>query len=677
MRRIARHYNNRMVAKRDSLVRQCRCKRQQTYRHVVRGILSLLLLCVLPAAMAASTVDIAAVVGFTDTFYPGRWTPLNVTVTNRGGDVSGDLEVQVTGGDELQGQLYVTSHRRKLELHRNSRKRLQFTILPQSLSHPLVIRMLEDGRELSRAEVDLRKRFIAERQLLVLSRDANLNYLNEGSANGLRVLYPHPELLPAHWRGYDAVEAVIVHGVSLERLTANQFDALQKWIAQGGILAVSGGPDYAELRRPRLASLLPGLPLGMTRVDADALQSAFSTSLDVSRPVHVNRLGAFRGRARLRAGTVPLIVERTLGRGRVLYLTFDVAAQPFDRWEGMRKLWLDNLRLPRSETALGKPEPVAESALRALVRADAPDFPSHTTVFLFLALYLGLLLAVCRFPARETRLGRLSSILAWIAPALFAPAAWLLFGPAAFHRGPTAAAMAVIEPLPDSIYARLELELGVYATRSGAFRLEYGGVEPVWHRPRRAARQGNAEAWVFGEGPRHFLQPADGRRYVMHALVGEDVIAFHLELSVRDEINGPRVILDNASGRPLEDLWLVFNGYAYSLGSIEDGVRIERAFSRRIQGVEVGAAAWRTVLRPPSGAPLQDVTPTRIALERKLQERDEIGYPGRRHALLIGYTASPLRPAAASADWARLERTLVAFRVAVLSSGTSSGREDK
>ena len=100
-----------------------------------------------------------------------------------------------------------------------------------------------------------------------------------------------PELLPAHWQGYDAVAAIVVHGVSLERLSASQFDALHKWIAQGGILAVSGGPDYALLAKPAPRRAPARSAAGMTRVDAAALQRAFSASLDVSRPVHVNRLG--------------------------------------------------------------------------------------------------------------------------------------------------------------------------------------------------------------------------------------------------------------------------------------------------------------------------------------------------------------------------------------------------
>ncbi|HET7597148.1 MAG TPA: hypothetical protein VFK15_09475, partial [Burkholderiales bacterium] len=181
------------------------------------GILMLMLSWALPAA-AAGDLDITAVVGFADTFSPGHWTPLEVTVANRGQDLNGEIAVDVTGGDELQGPLFITSYRRRLELHRDTRKRFQFTVLPQSVSQPLVIRVRAQGRELSRTAVDLRKRFIAERAILVLSRNANLDYLNEGSADGLRVLYPHPERLPAHWRGYDAVEAVVVQGMSLDQL---------------------------------------------------------------------------------------------------------------------------------------------------------------------------------------------------------------------------------------------------------------------------------------------------------------------------------------------------------------------------------------------------------------------------------------------------------------------------
>lgn len=622
----------------------------------------------------ADTVEITAVVGFADTFQPGRWTPLHVSVMNHGRDLSGEVEVQVTGGDELRGRRFVTAHRRKLDLQRNSRKSLQFTILPQGLSQPLVIRVVSDGLEQARAEIDLRTRSIAERMLPVLSRNADLDYLSEGTARGLRVIYPHPELLPAHWRGYDAAAAVVLHGTSLERLNASQFDALHKWIAQGGTLAVSGGADYALLRRPRLAALLPGLPAGMTRVDGEALQAAFSASLDVSRPVYVNRLEAYQGNVRLRAGTQPLIVERAVGLGRVLYLTFDVASHPFDRWDGMRKLWKESLELspPAMVTAGGAPT-TAESPVLALIRAESKDFPRYAAVFIFVSLYLGTLLAAYRFPTRGTH--RLAALRVWGAPVVFAPVAWLMFGPAAFPRDPTAVAVAVVEPFPGSSYARLNVDLGLYASHSRKLQLEYAGAEPVLHPSREALRRGNVPDWVVGEGSRRFVEPRDRRRYVLHTLEGTDVITFRIDASVHDETAGPRVVLENSSGSAIDALWLVFDGHAYALGAIADGERIERSLARSRDGVKVDAATWRGILKAPAAAPTRDVTALRMALERRAQETNRNGYPGPGRALLAGYAASPLRPVGESADWPYREGAVVAFQVAASSASDRSGTE--
>jgi hypothetical protein len=624
----------------------------------------IVLACALALANAASTVDIAATVGFTNTFRPGHWTPLTVSVGNRGADIDGVLEVQVTGDDALRGRQLVVSHRRNLELHGNSRKSLQFIVHPEGLSHPIVIRVRSGARELARAELDLRTRFTAQRLLLVLSRNADLDYLNDGSVDGLRVLYPHPELLPGHWRGYDAVAALVVHGVSLERLSDSQFDALRKWIAQGGILAVSGAADYALLRTPRLAALLPGVPSGLARLDAPALRSALSASIELADPVHVNRIGAFRGQVRLQAGDVPLIVERAIGLGRVLYLTFDVAGNPFDRWNGMRGLLLETLRLPPAASAAAAAEPGTETPLAALIRAEGARFPPASTVFLFLALYIGLLFAGYALPVRGARRRTLAALCGWAAPVLFAPAAWVLFGPAAFSRGATAAAVALIEPLPESGYARLGLELGLYANRSGTLRLEYLGAEPVLYPHRQARREGRTTDWVLDAGPRPYVEPQDSRRYVLHALEGEDVIAFRFDATVHAEPAGPHLSVHNASGRALDALWLVLDGFAYAIGPMAAGARLERQLIAATDGVRLTSTSWPDVLDTPA-RDTSHASAARLMLQRRFQGAGESAFPQPGHALLIATVPGPLRPAGASAEWSHLQRAVLALRVAV------------
>ncbi len=630
-----------------------------------------------PLAMASGAIDIAVTVGFADTFRPGHWTPLSVTLTNRGADLAGALEVQVSGDGVLRGRPRVSTHRRRLELDRAARKRLQFVVQPQGLSRPLVIRVRSGGEELARTEVDLRSRFSAQRLLLVLGRDADLDYLNDGAVDGLRVLYPHPELLPAHWRGYDAVAAIVLQGLSLDRLSEKQFDALHKWLAQGGTLAVSGGVDYALLRSARLAALLPGVPQGITRLDAGALKDALGASLEVTSPVPVNRLGAFRGQVRLRAGEIPLIVEHRVGRGRVLYLTFDVASPPFDRWQGMRALFLQTLQLPPAAMAsLGATEPGPVPPLMELIRDAAPTYPTSATAFLFLVLYLGLLLAACALAARAPRQNWLAAAGGWAAPALFASAAWLLFGPGAFPRGASAAAVAVIEPLPHSGYARLTLELGMYSSRSRALRLEYLGVEPVFAPHRQAQRDGKIADWVFGDGPRPYAEALDQRRYVLHALEGEDVIAFRLDASIVDEAKGPRLDLNNASGRGLEAVWLVFAGYAYEVGPVAAGARVERRLIAATHGVATGSASWRDVLRTSSGASPHLPAAALSMVQRRLQETSgsESLAPG--DALLVARTSNPMRLAGASAHWSQQESTAVALRIAVVAGDSAANEAD-
>ncbi len=111
---------------------------------------------------------------------------------------------------------------------------------------------------------------------------------------------------------------------------------------------------------------------------------------------------------------------------------------------------------------------------------------------------------------------------------------------------------------------------------------------------------------------------------------------------------------------------LVFDGYAYELGFLAAGARVERGLVRGTHGVEVGEASWRRVLKPPPGVPAHAVAPTRILLERKSQQMRESGYPGPGQALLIGYTESPFRPAGESAGWPRRDQALVAYQIAVL-----------
>ena len=354
-------------------------------------------------AALAGGLEVQVVLGFSNTYRLGAWTPLSVIVTNHRQRFNGKIEVQISRGNELEGSVFTTTYQRTLTLSQNARKQFRFTILLDNFAKPLVIRITRSGQEVSRRILDLRQQFTERQLIVVLSRDADLDYLNHSATDQLRVVYPHPELLPARWQGYDGVSAMVVHGQSLERLSARQYTALKRWLIQGGKLIVSGSPDYSLLRTPRLAALLPAEPIGLLSIsDGHGFGEALGRPLSVNRSFVITRVTNLNGPTIFQIDGIPLVLRRDYGMGKVFYFTFDIAAYPFDRWSGMAHLWIKTFN--RSPT--GRPSSTLHNDLESPIpnMLDGPNrgFPDHLVVFAFLVIYLGTLKLGTRVARTDT-----------------------------------------------------------------------------------------------------------------------------------------------------------------------------------------------------------------------------------------------------------------------------------
>ncbi len=636
---------------------------------------ALCLLLLLPpgitAADSATKLDIQATLGFAGTFRLGYWAPLTVTVSNNGADLLGELDVELTYGEELAGDVFTKTHRRSLDLSRGSRKRFRFTVFLETFAHPLVIRISSGGRELARHRIDLRRKFTEGRLILVLSRDANLDYLNDPVGESLRVLYPHPELLPRHWRGYDGVSAVVIHGISLENLSARQFDALKKWIAQGGKLAVAGGPDFSLLRTPRLAELLPASPTGLVRIsDASALSLAFGEPLEAKTPFYIHRLVVTRGHVLYRAGDLPLVVEASNGRGSVSYFSFDVSGYPFKRWTGMKDLWFAILRIsPLERHSFERRELRAESVIPSIVNRKG-GFPDHITVIVFLVLYLGILATVYRLKP-VSRVGRsLLPGLILACPLLFAPAAYYLFGSLLFRVGATVVITSIIEPLPHSPYARLSLDAGMFSNRRQRLRFEIERAEPIFIASRREERWGKTVSFGIDEDSGGSVEIDNDRPYVLHLMQGEDVIAYDINASAARTDSGIRLTLRNNTGQSWPEAWLVFGQSIYRLGEIAHNDGSQFTLHANTIHSELEGDLTPGAFRDSTGLGEFEQHMVQILLERALSKQLESGPLNPDEALLVAVVPSPIHLAQASASWQREELALVMFRIEV---ATASG----
>ena len=114
----------------------------------------------LTTVLAIAEVRLEVEPGFHGVFKLGQPFPVSVTLTNLGGPVEGVLEVKVwKGGPSKVVAPYTFHYRKEVSLAAQSRRRVQFTVDPDSMARPLNVSFLSTTGKVSQ-EVDLRGHFL-------------------------------------------------------------------------------------------------------------------------------------------------------------------------------------------------------------------------------------------------------------------------------------------------------------------------------------------------------------------------------------------------------------------------------------------------------------------------------------------------------------------------------------
>jgi hypothetical protein len=147
--------------------------------------------------------------------------------------------------------------------------------------------------------------------------------------------------LPDTWKGYDSIDLVVIRDISLEsyNISRNQQTALIEWIYSGGTLLISGGSNIQYLLGSFLEPLLPVTSMRLkTETNLPILTQLFGLSFDSQRPdkVGTGRFELIESRLRDDSRSLvtteeetPIIAEREIGDGKVVFLAFDYSAPGF------------------------------------------------------------------------------------------------------------------------------------------------------------------------------------------------------------------------------------------------------------------------------------------------------------------------------------------------------------
>jgi hypothetical protein len=345
-------------------------------------ILAILLFLALHSGSIHADIDMHVLPGFDGYHKYGRWLPLRITLTSVDEDIAAEVTVEIQDSTTGTRQIYSVP----TALFKATRKVQYLYVLPESFRRSLHVRLVDNhGKEVMRKDISLAAISPEDLLIVVAARSGGgLEFLAEHSqadrspdssrvmsAPQLRKIYVSYSTaygqvsnlpLPDKWKGYDSVDVIVLGDISMDAFSDDQRRAITDWVYGGGTLIVSGGAHSQNLVGTFVENLLP-VRINETRVLESIPSSlsklaAFSTSqqLGVDTADRETRRRGDAGKSPHRIlvasseltdkGRViavekdglPIIAEREVGDGKVIFLAFDYLDPAFRAW-AREKVW--------------------------------------------------------------------------------------------------------------------------------------------------------------------------------------------------------------------------------------------------------------------------------------------------------------------------------------------------
>ncbi len=590
---------------------------------------------------AQHALHVEARVGFGGLFRAGSWTPVSVTVTNLGADVSGLLSLQIERGERLGTARFPVVYDQPAEIARGGTKEYSFIVPLDTSVYPLTVTITDgdraDGGAVAHTErFDLRGRSVPGRLALVLTRRPELDFLlplyNTREERGLELVYPLPEHLPDHWHGYDAADLVVLHDGRLHDLTSRQVAAIRDWVASGGRLVVSAGAHFGPSQTRTL------LPLGdFTVRETTATTTSAAGFGEIGLPVAEDERDAVVVVSAF-AEHGSRISRLSVGRGEVVLLPFDYAQlsrlAPLTSaalWSSLLETTPADRRLPTEvRRRVFETDLLANQLALPIYR-----FPSRMAVLGLLGAYVFGLATVLMRAASERRSIRRPLVLAATAAAVAAMIAIVTAGGhigLTRHMQPVAALALGLEraELPETGgYAVVTRETALFSRRAGEYHIGYAGSPVVLPMAERTHHTRQDEQTV--------RQRVTVDRWGYENTMALQVMPFELHSSVRSGPGFAEVVLTNSTDRRIRDIVLLRNGHPEHLGDLDPGSIVEH-LSLVKPDTGFRSINWEEFVGD------DDLRPNRARLVGDIARRQRFEGSAAADLIIVGWTEHPLLP---------------------------------
>ena len=534
------------------------------------------------ARAQTSGIGLSVRAGFDGYYKDGMWIPVRITLSNDGPDADGVVKIAAPRYDGS-----TVDYTRPVELPSGSRKEVYMFVAVEGYVSKISVAYVSGRDTLAAASARMTQTTNSDLLYGVLSASPSafniLTRIDPVNGQGRVAQLSLADLPPAAvaWRSLDVL---VVSDVDTGQLSAEQKEAMRAWVAGGGRLVITAGPNWQKVSAG-LTDLLPLTPSSTTSVSGleSVVVYARETGLEGTA---IAATGSVRPEATVlvadsRSG-IPLIVEKTQGYGRVDYLAFDPTLEPFKRWAGMEGVYRSLLSVTTERPGWSTAYRNWYNAGEAVNAIPGIGLPHVLQVCVFLGGYVFVVgplnyVILRRFKRRE---------LAWIT----IPGLVLLFTAITYMasfglRGTRATLhrLTVVQVWENSDRAQVEALIGIFSPRRSEYDLQVDGdmlLRPLPSDTYYGTVDTSLDGALIEQGDTSVIRNIRVdvgaiKPFVAQGQMAAPKFSSSMTYSVTGTLSALEGTITNSSELTLHDaVVLAFNGYQ-RIGDIPPGVEVE------------------------------------------------------------------------------------------------------
>jgi hypothetical protein len=299
-----------------------------------------------PPAAALPAITLRVSVGYHNIYRGTAWTPIRVTVSNRGSaDVSGNLEIPQAGQSASVGAQpdFHGVYQAPVVVPAGGTKNVTMYVPGPGVQGQVNVRFQQGSTLLAGASaapigVDTSALLIG----VLAGTPTDMAWVAPAIQQQVttHVINLTPAMIDPVAQALATFDLIVLTDADTSQLDRAQLSALQGYVRSGGSLLVVGGPTWQETLRPLQTTLLPGRLIGLRVLPnlRGLLPLAVSPRPFGHRPTAVSVLARPTGTVLASQAGIPLVVRTREGQGAIEYLAFDPSLSSIQQWSSAPRL---------------------------------------------------------------------------------------------------------------------------------------------------------------------------------------------------------------------------------------------------------------------------------------------------------------------------------------------------